>query len=517
LPLRRVTQHGFVSTFRPPRAWCNSHGDAVDVMTPAGGRVVLVLLAALAGTPAASAATGDDLCGTKSTPDTCVITGNFSLPDGTALAFTRPNVELRGTLTVVFAGVCSLAPAAACVSDAKCDPPARCLRTGRITVDATGSLTLGSTAQILARSESVVGDLVGPDGGTIELAAHDVTIAGTLDVSAGGATGAPVGNGGTILVHAASTVTLRGRLDASTARGGCGGTITVDGALALSAGGVLDVEGATRGGAIDLTASDYVSAGGCWRPRTRTATAPRAEPVRRGAAGAGSSSARRWSSSPARRRRSAGRPGRSRPPHGRARRRRGLRRGRDADRRDGRRRGRLYHRRGRLPGRQRGRRRRAPRAIRANGLASGFGSDAGAFAIVATGAKRCAGSEALCASAADCGAAEACREVGGEVLVQAPISAAGGAGTGSGCALCKSLPCTPCEIRGSAGVTVTAAVDVSGGRQQSAVGGKLTIAAGRDLTVGPGSLSADAADGGTILLLAGERADSTRDVGGLAR
>jgi cysteine-rich repeat protein len=63
---------------------------------------------------------------------------------------------------------------------------------------------------------------------------------------------------------------------------------------------------------------------------------------------------------------------------------------------------------------------------------------------------------------------------------------------------------------------VSAAIDVGGGRQ-SGGGGKLTITAGGDLTVGPGSLAASAADGGDVILLAGERTGTTANLGGALR
>src|SRR4029077_4045630 len=89
----------------------------------------------------ARAENGDALCdAAASAPDTCVISGSFAVADGTVLAFSKPNVDLRGSLTVQFAGQCSLAPGGPCASDADCVAPARCDRTGRLTLVAGGTL-----------------------------------------------------------------------------------------------------------------------------------------------------------------------------------------------------------------------------------------------------------------------------------------------------------------------------------------------------------------------------------------
>ena len=64
--------------------------------------VLAVVLAATSG----SAETGDALCdGAASTADTCVIAGAFVVPDSAVLAFTSPNVEIRGTIAVQFQGI----------------------------------------------------------------------------------------------------------------------------------------------------------------------------------------------------------------------------------------------------------------------------------------------------------------------------------------------------------------------------------------------------------------------------
>src|SRR2546428_216481 len=94
------------------------------------------LLAFVVGARWAAAVPGEGLCGLKSTPDTCVIDEDFSVPDSAEpLTFVRPKVELRSTLTVAFAGVCSLDPTLGCASDADCgSPPDTCRRSARLTV-----------------------------------------------------------------------------------------------------------------------------------------------------------------------------------------------------------------------------------------------------------------------------------------------------------------------------------------------------------------------------------------------
>src|SRR5262249_8102410 len=163
---------------------------------------LLGILLALGAAPARAQSSGDTLCGSKSTPDTCIISGNFTVMDGSILTFSRPNVVVRGTLTVAFAGVCSLEPASACVSDAKCTAPGRCLRTGRVSIQAAGTLGVDTTGQILARSQGIVGDVVGPDGGSITLVGHDVSVAGTLGASAEAPAGVTAGRGGGIVLQA---------------------------------------------------------------------------------------------------------------------------------------------------------------------------------------------------------------------------------------------------------------------------------------------------------------------------
>src|SRR5262249_38321507 len=116
--------------------------------------------------------------------------------------------------------------------------------------------------------------------------------------------------------------------------------------------------------------------------------------------------------------------------------------------------------------------------IDASGIDTGIGSDAGLFSITA----------------------------GGNVTLGDDLSATGGAGTGSGC--------IECQIQGDGIVTVTAPIDVGGGRRFG-LGGKITIAAGSDLTIRPGAVTADASAGGYVSLSAGERARTTRDLSGV--
>src|SRR5439155_16570167 len=234
--------------------WCNrDHG-----MTSSCGACARLtgLLALLALAGRAAAQTGDSLC--ESTADTCVIAADQTLPDGSMLTFTAPNVRVRSTLTVGFTARCAPDPATACASDADCAPPARCLRTAQLTIEVAGLLTLDASAKIIARGLAAAGDTIGPDGGTITLSAHDVNLAGSIRVpaEAQGTLGVPAGHAGRIAIDADGTVMLAPTafLDASTSSGGCGGTIGIgNGAktpATLSAAGLLVVDGATFGGTI---------------------------------------------------------------------------------------------------------------------------------------------------------------------------------------------------------------------------------------------------------------------------
>src|ERR1043166_7649412 len=151
-------------------------------------RAVAVLVLYLVEVGAAAAQTGDAYCGAQSTADTCVIVGTFTIPDDSLLTFSLPNVDVRGTLAVQFAGVCALEPGGPCTSDADCGASGPCQRTGRITLQAVAALTLGSRARILARGEPGTGDVLGPDGGTITLVARALTLARSLLASAEGTT-----------------------------------------------------------------------------------------------------------------------------------------------------------------------------------------------------------------------------------------------------------------------------------------------------------------------------------------
>src|SRR3989442_8159721 len=160
----------------------------------------LLALLALAGRVAAQ--TGDSLCDTRqSTADTCVIASDATLPDGGVLTFTKPNLRVRSNLTF---GHCAPDPATACASDADCAPPARCLRTAE-TIQVAGLLSVDAGAKITARGNAAAGDTVGSDGGAITLSAHDVSLAGTVGVSAASTTGVPAGQPGGIEIEGDGT------------------------------------------------------------------------------------------------------------------------------------------------------------------------------------------------------------------------------------------------------------------------------------------------------------------------
>src|SRR4029077_16299305 len=55
-----------------------------------------------------------------------------------------------------------------------------------LTLPVAGLLTLDASAKITAPGRAVAGDTIGPDGGTITLAAHDVSLAGAGGVSGEG-------------------------------------------------------------------------------------------------------------------------------------------------------------------------------------------------------------------------------------------------------------------------------------------------------------------------------------------
>ncbi|HUE29308.1 MAG TPA: hypothetical protein VMR79_00430, partial [Verrucomicrobiae bacterium] len=414
---------------------------------------------------------------------------------------------MRSDLTF---GHCAPDPATACASDADCVSPARCLR-GAETVQVAGLLSVAVGAKITARGTAATSDTIGPDGGALTLSAHDVSLAGTVSVSTQGTTGVPAGHAGRIGIDADGTVTLAASafLDASSSSGGCGGAIGVgNGAktpVTLTAGGQLSVDGATLGGTIELVAGDQLTLLGTLR--ASNTNTDRSRPVC--AEGAGGGTIRLEAAS-------VDFDGSARA--------RGTQAAGGVVRLDGVRAVTLD-----FPG--------AAAAIsvtggdafrftpgggvfisasagdvvvregviEADGISTGFGSDAGLFSLIATGTTQCLAGGTPCASGAECAAGDPCVESGGQVMVQAPLSAAGGAGLGSGC--------VACEVRGTGAVTVSAAIDVSGG-QQGGVGGKLSLTGGGDLTVGPGPISADGFDGGDIILTAGSRIGAARDIGG---
>src|SRR5690349_20970792 len=135
-PLRRVSGRSF--TFLLSTCWGNSTSSM-------NARTALALLLSLCGAGGAAAQSGDQYCDPhQSTADTCVIVGTFTVPDASVLTFTLPNVDLRGTFTVQFAGACTLEPNGPCASDADCAASGPCQRTGRITLQAAAALGVDS-------------------------------------------------------------------------------------------------------------------------------------------------------------------------------------------------------------------------------------------------------------------------------------------------------------------------------------------------------------------------------------
>jgi cysteine-rich repeat protein len=475
----------------------------------------LSLLVLLLASSAAAVESGDFMCDARdSTLDTCVIAGSFVIPDGTVLRFTRNNVRVRGSVVTGFTGRCTTDPPAACVSDIDCGMPARCLRTGVLRIEVRALLEIAARAQIVARGQAIDDDAAGPNGGSITVVARSLSMAGTFDASAAGIPGVRAGDGGRIVITVEESVTLAAlaRLDASTARGGCGGSITIGGPETLELNGTVTADGATRGGYVDLSARSHTVVTGALQAsntdadlRTRPVCADDPRPPGGGKIRVRAPQIELTGSARARGKEGAGgaveieavraltiesdvgtaaisvsgggvdalQPG-------------GLITLRATA-------GDVVVRRG---------------TIEADGQSVGFGSDAGAFDIEATGALRCLAGEAPCADASACAPGDVCVEKGGTVDIEAPLSAAGGAGAGFGC--------VACSIHGTASVSVSAAIDVGGGRQVGG-GGKLTITGGGDLTIGPGPITASAADGGDVVLLAGERTGAAANVGGSLR
>ncbi|HYR96802.1 MAG TPA: hypothetical protein VEM57_08695 [Candidatus Binatus sp.] len=371
-----------------------------------------------------------------------------------------------------------------------------------------GTFAVAPRAVLAAGGQAVAGDTIGPDGGTISVTAHDVNIGGDVGVTAEGTNAIVAGDGGTITVTADGSVAIAdtARLDASTSRGGCGGSIVVTGPASLDSAGLLYVEGATRGGTIRLTARDVLSVAGTLQA-SNTNSDQRSRPACRNGKGGGeirleASRVLFTGFTRARGREAAGgavffRGEREVTVDSAAGRVPIVVSGGDADRFTPGGVVSLVATAGDVTVRQ--------GAIEADGLSTGAGSDAGAFFITASGTTRCASSGALCDDQTACAPGEPCVEAGGRVDVQAALSAVGGDGLGSGC--------VACEIRGTGDVTVSGPVNVGGARQRG-VGGKVTLAGGGNLTVGPGPVTASAGDGGSILLVAGERMGSVRGIQG---
>jgi cysteine-rich repeat protein len=475
-------------------------------------RLVAVLwFAAWIGTPAATAAaaSGDFLCDAgRSTLLTCVIAGTQNVPDGSVLFFDRRNVRLEGTLSVETTGRCSRNQAVTCRSDSGCSEAAgRCERRKTIEIVVDGLFTVDRAGRVQARGEAVAGDTVGPDGGSIRVMAGAADIAGTLDVSASGRLAIKAGRGGSLVVDTAGPLRLgdTARLDASTGSGGCGGTIRLGEATQpsrIDVHGLLTVDAATLGGTIEIGArGDVVITGDLDASNTSGILGSRA--VCSDGAGGGRVTVeasrvalrgRLWALG----RQAAGgtaaligetevvldsleTPAAVNLTGGDV----------DAFSTGGEflataRAGDVLLRRGR---------------ILADGLAQGFGSDAGRFTISAAGAPRCAGSGAPCEADADCDPDERCVERGGDVSVETEIGVAGGTGGGFGC--------SACDIVATGNVVLAAAINLGGGAQVGA-GGELLVTAGGSLTVGPFPITANGADGGSILLGAGDRAGLAR-------
>jgi hypothetical protein len=470
-------------------------------MHPFGRRVAVALLAlALAPDGRSAAESGDFLCDPEeSSAETCVIVGNWSVPPGVVLRFTAPNVSVRGTVRGEIIGRCMFAPTAACQADSDCSLPDRCLRLGEVSLEAAEVLSIETSARVTAVGQPVVGDARGPDGGRITLLAREVRVAGIVSAAAASLLGVEAGAGGTVAIDAERAVVIAptAGLDASSARGGCGGTIVIGTPSSLEVNGTLAVDASTFGGTISLTARGYLSVAGNLEA-SNTNSDLRTRPACASAAGGGRievDAASIYFTGAARARGAqaaggvvrvqaegdvtvdsgvtgpavnvSGGDGNAFTPGGAF-----------------------------LVTTVAGNVVLARGSIEANGLGSGFGSDAGAFVLRANSARRCEASSLACATAAECPDGRPCLERGGDLIVDAPFSATGGGSLGSGCAAC--------QITASRRVAIGAPIDVGGGRQRGA-GGRLEVTGGGDVTVGPGPLVADAADGGSIALRAGTR------------
>src|SRR5262249_60106651 len=126
--------------------------------------------------------------------------------------------------------------------------------TARLGLQVTQALTVENHGVLGAIGLASTQDVIGPGGGTITIAARDVAIAGRIDVSALSATGIPAGPGGHIELDADGSVVLAptAALDASAAKGGCGGSVAVEGPPSGPAAGARPGGGAAvaRGDAV---------------------------------------------------------------------------------------------------------------------------------------------------------------------------------------------------------------------------------------------------------------------------
>jgi len=501
-----------------PGASAAGHHLMARMRTPLRVLALLGLSGSLAATNC-EAQLADALCDpTQSSGDTCVIVGSPAVPANAQLTFTAPNVRVQGSLHALLVGRCSLAPGTTCAADPDC-APGSCVRTATLALVVAGHFSLDAGARVDAIGRAAPGDAVGPAGGTITVTARDVDVAGTISVETIGRSSpaVPAGRAGEIVVNATGAVTLAStaQLDASTSAGGCGGSVSIGVRPSLPAtidvakGATLTVEAASMGGTIELEAGARVTVAGTLQASNTSGDhmRPRCNDGQKGGgridvaadhvqltgnagaqgneAGGGTvvlegesdvsidSSVGITSINVS---------------------------GGDVDAFTSGGFVRLRATGGNVSVRG--------RTINAAGQSAILGSDAGVFVILASGVKRCQANDAPCSADTECAPGDTCRDTGGDVLVEAPLSAAGGGRRGFGCA--------GCEIQGTGAVQVSGAVDVRGGRLGGG-DGDLLIEAGGDLTVGPGSIRADGGSGGAINLVAGERAGTGSGVGGTLR
>lgn len=234
--------------------------------------VVLVLgTAARAG----AVATAGEICDPT---DPCVIDRLFEVDDGAVLDFGDRAVEMenggrldvgRGTMTIMARSV-------------RLRGNARLLgRGGRIVVNTTGNIELGSGTRIDVSETSNLNDVPGSlrlaaggdvtingllnasavqknEGGAVEIAGNAVTIGtgGRIDVTGGGQSG-----GGIVVLTAQGHLAIDGPIDAP--GGDSGGSIEID-ALSVSTSARLDVSGGPNGAGavVDIIARGPVVIGG---------------------------------------------------------------------------------------------------------------------------------------------------------------------------------------------------------------------------------------------------------------